>query len=93
MNRVFAKERQRRQRECREGQVEAEARERGACVLWTHPLLVAVGVSTLAFDAPTSALRVRAQAGSQTSVGLGIAKAGDRQAGTTSRYRDTGNEC
>ena len=28
-----------------------------------------------------------------TSVGLGIAKAGNKQAGTTSRYRDTGNEC
>ena len=30
---------------------------------------------------------------SATSVGLGIAKAGNRQAGTTSRYKDTGNEC
>ena len=29
----------------------------------------------------------------RTSVGLGIAKAGNRQAGTTSRYKDTGNEC
>ena len=28
-----------------------------------------------------------------TSVGLGIAKAGNKQAGITSRYRDTGNEC
>ena len=29
----------------------------------------------------------------KTSVGLGIAKAGNKQAGITSRYRDTGNEC
>ena len=36
-------------------------------------------------------LQVPGQAG--TSVGLGIAKAGNKQAGTTSRYRDTGNEC
>ena len=34
-----------------------------------------------------------AKARRKTSVGLGIAKAGNRQAGTTSRYKDTGNEC
>ena len=33
------------------------------------------------------------EVGTETSVGLGIAKAGNRQAGTTSRYKDTGNEC